>query len=176
MARDYWFIADPHFGHANCLKFLREDGTLMRPGFTSVEEMDELMIQNWNERIKPQDYVYVLGDVTFDYEKFDRNTGPRLMGHKRLIVGNHDYLYSNKFEMLRRHFQKIRLWHRMDEVKIVFTHFPLHESQFNEKYDRNVHGHVHYRTLKNKRYACVSVEMTEYKPVHLDELNDFFGK
>ena len=51
-----YFIADPHFGHENILKLCD------RP-FSSVEEMDELLIRRWNETVSDEDTVYLLGDL-----------------------------------------------------------------------------------------------------------------
>ena len=53
-----YFTADTHFGHNNVIQFCD------RP-FASVEEMDEAMIQNWNERVTGNDTVYILGDMFF---------------------------------------------------------------------------------------------------------------
>lgn len=50
-----YFTADTHFGHCNVIRFC--DGP-----FASAEEMDEAMIQNWNERVTGNDTVYILGD------------------------------------------------------------------------------------------------------------------
>ena len=56
--RDIWLISDTHFGHKNILKFRDggEDGPLIRGSrFSSVEEMDEYMIQQWNKYVKPSE-------------------------------------------------------------------------------------------------------------------------
>ena len=50
-----YYIADMHFGHTNVIRF--DD----RP-FADTEQMDEVLIQNWNERITADDTVYALGD------------------------------------------------------------------------------------------------------------------
>lgn len=50
-----YFTADTHFGHYNVIRFCD------RP-FASAEEMDEAMIQNWNDRVTGNDTVYILGD------------------------------------------------------------------------------------------------------------------
>ena len=39
-----YYIADMHFGHKNVIRF--DD----RP-FADTEQMDEVLIQNWNERV-----------------------------------------------------------------------------------------------------------------------------
>lgn len=85
-----FFTADTHFGRGNVIQLCD------RP-FSSVEEMDETMIQNWNGRVSGNDTVYILGDMFF------RNANAqdilkRLKGKKRLIVGNHDGSWMTKFD------------------------------------------------------------------------------
>ena len=46
-----FFTSDHHFGHKNVIKYSE------RP-FQSVEEMDEMLIQRWNEKIGIEDEVY----------------------------------------------------------------------------------------------------------------------
>ena len=49
-------ISDPHFGHKNIINYCR-------PEFSSTEEMDGLIIKNWNKVVNPEDVVFVLGDL-----------------------------------------------------------------------------------------------------------------
>jgi len=204
MANDIWFISDTHFNHANILTFRHknETGELIRPGFTNVEHMNEVMIENWNKNIKPQDKVYHLGDVAFGNVKDFHRIMSRLNGQLRLVMGNHDkfdmdyYLRFNriidaddsnlnyKYEFVRpngssRIFEKVMSWRQFRNMPIPFVacHYPLHEDSL---YGRNglifnVHGHIHERRVKlgNKidpRYINVSVEQTNYAPIHMDEL------
>jgi calcineurin-like phosphoesterase family protein len=53
-----YFTADLHLGHANIINHCD------RP-FSSVEEMDEHLINAWNSRVRPNDTVYIIGDLIF---------------------------------------------------------------------------------------------------------------
>jgi len=79
-----WFTSDTHFGHANIIRYDN------RP-FSSIEEHDEALIQNWNRHVKPGDVVYHMGDVAWhrDVGNVDLLLA-RLCGTKILILGNHD--------------------------------------------------------------------------------------
>ena len=51
-----FYISDLHFGHKNILAFDN------RPFFT-LSEMEETLINNWNNRATKNDEVYILGDM-----------------------------------------------------------------------------------------------------------------
>ena len=51
-----FFIADTHFGDERILRYEN------RP-FKSVDEMNSEIIKRWNESVKDDDSVYLLGDV-----------------------------------------------------------------------------------------------------------------
>lgn len=57
-----YYTADQHFGHSNIIRFCE------RP-FSTVEEMDEVLINNWNETVSDNDIVYILGDLVFRSDK-----------------------------------------------------------------------------------------------------------
>ena len=67
-----YFISDIHFGHTNILKLSK------RP-FESIEEMDNHIINEWNNRVTDDDIVYIIGDFWYrgkdnaiNYEKLKR--------------------------------------------------------------------------------------------------------
>lgn len=163
---ELWFVSDTHFGHANILNFVNYDGDRVRPEFDSVEDMDETMIERWNERVKPEDKVYHLGDVSFTQQHY-RRCMPRLNGKKRLILGNHDKLemkdYLAHFEKVMESWQPVR--------NLLFTHRPVFMEGLEGSGKINVHGHVH-RTRKemSPQHLNISVEQTNYAPIHWDEI------
>lgn len=169
---EIWFTSDHHFFHANILKFTGDDGKLIRPEFSCEEEMNEVMAQRWNDAIKPQDHVYHLGDVTFRYDRPFTALMHRLNGRKRLVVGNHDKLKSRGF---LDHFEKVMLWRGFKAHNFTCTHMPIRlDSLRDGKF--NVHGHIHQRVMADPHYINISVEQTDYRPVHLDELCDMIQK
>jgi len=169
MMPNVWFISDTHFNHANILTFQKSDGTKERPEFSSVEEMNEHMIERWNSAIKPNEKVYHLGDVGFNQNELDKIL-PRLNGKKRLILGNHD-CYPMSF--YTRHFQKIAVQWRPTST-IIFSHYPLLLSADHPKLRANVHGHIHNSHVNDNRYMNVSVEVIDYTPIHFDTIFEHF--
>lgn len=162
MGRNIFVISDTHFGHKNFLNFTNENGEKIR-NFSSVEEMDEIMVENWNKKVRDEDIIYHLGDVYFGD---GHQVLPRLRGRKRLIAGNHDNLKS---EHLQKHFQKIMLWRMFPDLNCVMTHIPLHESNlYKVKY--NVHGHIHQQKSPDERYINACVEHWNYSPIAIEEM------
>ena len=175
MTKNIWVISDTHFNHANILKFKDRVGKAVRGQFNSVEDMNEHMIQRWNEVVKPGDKVYHLGDVVFGNDKVEwMNTNmPRMNGSKRLIFGNHD---EPSHFVGKGHFQKTSLWRIFKEFNILLTHVPVHESTVMEgrggsiRPMLNVHGHIHQNESPSQFHHCVCVEHTDYRPVNIEDL------
>lgn len=165
MAHDIWFISDTHFDHANILKFTKDDGvTRIRSEFSSVEEMNAAMIDNWNRLVKPGDKIYHLGDFALGNATIVGRIVSRLHGRKRLVVGNHDNIKE-----IAPFFEKVHLWRIFKEYNFSCSHIPLREGQMR-KTEFNVHGHIHQNMIPDPRYINICVEHTNYSPVHLDEI------
>jgi len=175
-----FLISDTHFGHAGVCRFLRNDGiTKLRP-WDDPEEMDEFMVQAWNERVRPKDKVYHLGDVVINRKHL--TTLGRLNGDKVLIRGNHDIF---KLEDFTPYFRDVRGYHVMNGM--ILSHIPIHEESLG-RFGVNVHGHLHanrvmrhagsttefmergMRSWIDPRYHCVCVEQTDFAPILLEDM------
>ena len=176
--RDIWVISDTHFFHENILKFKDSDGKPIRGSlFSSVEEMNETMVDNWNKVVQKGDIVYHLGDVFFGQKDEFIKLWKRLNGSKRLILGNHD---DAKFFVKHELVQKILMWRMFTEFNVVLTHVPIHESALQrgkpgEEYTNprnllNIHGHTHQNGSPDGPYKSVCVEMVDYTPQPLEQL------
>lgn len=174
-----WFTSDHHFTHGNVAKIR---------GFEDAKEQDEYLIKKWYENVKPEDIVYMLGDVT-GLASGDQLIGllemiATLPGRKRLVNGNHDApssihkqswkyqrLYLNYFESVQD-FAKIKI----NGNEILLSHYPYsgdhtaedRYEQFRLKNCGNwlLHGHTH---LKNKlhdgKQIHVGVDAWGFAPV-----------
>jgi calcineurin-like phosphoesterase family protein len=170
--RNIWVSSDFHFFHANILKFKDDDEKLVRGDrFSSVEEMNDHMIEQHNKFVKAGDIFYTLGDVLVGNKEEFKKLWPRLNGKKRLIVGNHDdiiFLSSGGF------FGKVHESRRWREFGLLMTHRPAEPSQmWDHKQDLpllSVHGHIHHRKSPEGRYRNVSMEAIDYKPINIEDL------
>lgn len=161
-----WITADPHFGHAGVCKFLREDGSPLRP-WDNPDDMDEALVSNWNSVVRPDDRVYLLGDVVINRRCL--STLGRLMGRKVLVKGNHDIFqlkdYLPYFDDIRAYVVK----KSSAGQKVIMSHIPIHPDSLG-RFGVNIHGHLHSNKIDDPRYICVSVEHTDFTPVEFSEL------
>jgi len=166
-----FLVSDTHFGHAGVCRFMQNDGvTKLRP-WTDPHEMDEEMVKRWNERVKPNDKVYHLGDVVINRKSL--SIMHRLNGDKVLIRGNHDIF---KDEDYRQHFRELRAYHVMNGM--ILSHIPIHEASLG-RFGVNIHGHTHSnrvmkldygREIIDTRYHCVCVEQTNFAPILFEDV------
>jgi len=161
MTHNKFFISDTHFTHRKIITFANDKGVRLRP-FDTIEEMDELIVNNWNSVVRPQDTTYLHGDVVWN-----RKALPildRLNGKKVLIKGNHD-IFQLKY--YTPYFKDIRAYNILPEHGIISSHIPIHPSCMN-RWKLNVHGHLHDEILDDDRYMNVCVEQIDYTPVALE--------
>ena len=65
MGKNIWFWSDLHLGHENMYRFVNWDGSKVRPWEPEqMQEAEELMLQEYNKVVKPEDTCYWLGDVS----------------------------------------------------------------------------------------------------------------
>jgi calcineurin-like phosphoesterase family protein len=170
-----FLVSDTHFGHTGVCRFTRNDGvTKLRP-WDSAEEMDEAMVKSWNERVKPTDKVYHLGDVVINRKAL--GIMRRLNGDKVLIRGNHDIFRDDDY---RQHFRELRAYHVMNGM--ILSHIPLHPESLG-RFGTNIHGHLHANRVMlpgfggkitdiiDTRYHCVCVEQTpDFAPILFEDV------
>ncbi len=156
-------ISDLHLGHSNIIGYCR------RP-FSSVIEMDAVLLDNWNFTVRPDDEVIYLGDL-----RYGRNAPPAshflegLHGKVTLIAGNHDDPLPGALPSLEITYQDLRF---------LCIHDP---GMVPEGYQGWViHGHIHnndphrYPFINGvTRTINVSAELVDYTPVSLDEIAAF---
>lgn len=170
-----FFTSDQHFFHANILNFTDDEGNLIRPGFDSMEDMNEYMIEKWNSVVAPDDKLYHLGDIIMkESRKYFDQIMPRLNGRKVLIKGNHDHaklaVYADYFTDVR---SEIHLKTKQGDM-VVFTHRPifLGEHHYRDKSVWNGMGHIHQNQLDDPRYINLCVEHWDYTPITWEHIQD----
>lgn len=167
MSGKTWVCADHHFGHQNILTFKRDDGTLIRGGqFSTIEEHDDELVNRHNALVAESDRVYMLGDVCINRRALA--TLHRLRGRLVLVKGNHDIFKLSDYLPFFDDIRAYVVQKDHDGNKVILSHIPVHPDSLG-RYGSNIHGHLHQNKLNDKRYVCVSLEHTDYKPIEISK-------
>ena len=189
-----WYTSDHHFGH------IRINELCNRP-FSSVEDMNETMIANWNSRLEDDDEIWVIGDFAMGgYEKTLQSCVSRLRGRIVLVPGNHDRCWLGmKFKDVTR--EEILEDYRniggvaeiIDEPEnhiiagesVRINHFPYRIPKRALKYEPYrpvddgswlLHGHVHEKWRQRGKQINLSVDVWGFAPVSEDEIAEIITK
>jgi len=164
-----WFTSDNHFSHSAIL------GYCDRP-FSCVEEMDETMIERWNQVVKSKDDIYHLGDFSLitDISNYVR----RLNGRIRLVPGGHDKRWikrhknSNKLTVIKPLVSLTFKEYKVDgrPLTVVCCHYAMRS--WPRSYYGSLHcfGHSHGRLPGEGRSMDIGVDSHNFYPVSLEEV------
>ena len=129
-----YYIADCHFFHAAL------NTKMDKRGFSSVEEMNEYMLKKWNDKVRKNDTVVVLGDLSFGKPEETNELLDRLNGKIWLIQGNHDRYLTNKAYNSAR-FEWIKPYEELHDNhrKVICSHYPImfYNGQYHMKHDQS---------------------------------------
>ena len=183
-----FYTSDTHFGHENIIRYSG------RP-FSSVEEMNSTMIENWNSLVGPDDTVWHLGDVVMNVKWL--HSVSQLNGQKILVAGNHDHCWAGfkkpkatVHDYIDAGFQYVItngiLIHTLkNNREVVLSHLPYEGNQHDgRKFEGwrprdtglvNLCGHVHEAWKIQGRSINVGVDQWDFKPVAEETLVDLIA-
>ena len=166
-----WLTSDLHFCHNR--EFLYGPR-----GFSCVEDMNEAIVKNWNEVVKPNDDVYCLGDIMLNNNELGLELLKKLNGKIHVVMGNHDtnarlIAYTgchNVVEVVPATYIRYKGYY------FFCTHFPCLTASLNEDADLrkcicNFFGHTHQKTnfYEDRPYMYhVGVDSHACTPVSID--------
>lgn len=174
--------SDPHYGHEAIIGY--ED----RP-FTSIGEMNEVMIQLYNEVVKPNHVCLWLGDAFLMPYTWAKLIMDRLNGTKFIIPGNHDRsprgLANIGFAVITK-----ELVFKIGDKTVRASHYPYlntdsrHVKTLSEKkrakaLNRHpqrikgeilIHGHSHGHRRRLQNMVNMGVDAWDYRPATWEEV------
>lgn len=162
-----WFTADTHFQHTNIIRYCA------RP-FADAQEMERVLVENWNAKVADEDTIYHCGDFAFGNPLGVPAILAKLKGHITLIRGNHDR------KQVLRYFSSVAQYHldlKLDGQQIRLCHEPyMHGATAGIV----LCGHVHEKWIKqtphpevpwrNVPLYNVGVDVRGFAPVSLAEI------
>ena len=179
---EIFLTSDTHFCHDK--PFLYEPR-----GFSSVEEMNEAIVERWNEVVRPDDIVFLLGDVFLNDNEKGLQYLKSLNGQICIVYGNHDTQRRQELFHFISGAPIITLGYahcfKYHDLSIYLSHYPTITSNYDEKYFSqhmiNFHGHTHQQTnwlqLDNPFMYHVGMDSHNCTPIHIkDAITDVRNK
>ena len=162
-----YYTSDLHLFHKNIIEYEN------RP-FSSIEEMNNTIIDNINYRLSPDDELYILGDFTLS--KTPRRVSKlikRIKCKKHLIIGNHDHFTRD--ESLCSLFDSVQRYLEIDDGdwRVILFHYPIQNWNLKRYGSIHLYGHVHSKEelqLKEVNAFNVGVDVNNFMPVTIEEL------
>ncbi len=169
-----FFTSDPHFFHKGILQHCS------RP-FSTVREMNQTLINNWNSVVKHDDEVWILGDLFFISNKDAIcSVLEKLNGKLNWIIGNHDSEKILSHEKITSFFSFIGYYKEIsvktssgNYKKICLMHYPIAEWNKKDYGSWHLHGHMHGERMTEDLSYDVGVDTNPmYRPYSLKEIEE----
>ncbi|MBC7679285.1 MAG: metallophosphoesterase family protein [Pseudorhodobacter sp.] len=177
-----YLTADTHFGHHNIIAYCN------RP-YADVQQMQDGLVDRWNDVVRPQDEVWHLGDVAMGRLPETLQVVRRLHGRKHLVPGNHDRCWAGHSRAAEwtALYQDVGFTLLPSQTTLAFgpktalvCHFPYRDpAVVQQRYGQDhpdddgrwlLHGHVHDAWRQRRRMINVGVDVWDHRPVGLDRL------
>ena len=149
-------------------------------GFTSIEEMNEAIIERWNHIVNSNDRVIHLGDTMLNDNEKGIEYLKRLHGEICLVYGNHDSPARQK--LIESECPNVIILgyahvFKHGKLNIYLSHYPTLTANYDEKHFSqhviNFHGHTHQKTNwinpSNPFTYHVGMDSHNCTPIHIEE-------
>lgn len=172
---EIWFSSDLHLNH-------QKDFVWKERGFSSVQEMNATIIDNFNECVRTQDTLYLLGD---NWLNCSVGEGIALLNQIkckdiRFIRGNHDS--PNRWGVLWEVGKTLGWAEMIKDAKkyYLLSHYPTQTTNYDDEWAtavRNLHGHSHQKSpLSGDFQVNVGVDAWNNRPVSFGEVKELLNK
>lgn len=164
MEKQHWFSSDFHFCHDNVIKYDN------RP-FSTIEQMNNAIIDNYNSLVDDNDDFYFLGDFCFNIKRTEEFL-LRLKGDKYFISGNHDD--NRTIKLFEKHGTYLGNLAEININKqaIVLCHYALRTYRGSHKGAWHLYGHSHHSLFEDPDSLSFDVGINgknyNYSPLSFD--------
>lgn len=177
-----WWTSDYHVFHKNlCRGTSQWTDTSGCRDFDTLEEMERIIVSNYNRLVKPDDIVFNLGDIIFGDKTYLLEFLQKLNCRNIYYVfGNHDDWMLDKavaHSMFKQCFKSGQVEVSINKKLFVLNHYPLMVWRDNNKGSIMLHGHCHHSLADcpHTRRLDVGVDVDshnhqKYCPWSLDEV------
>jgi calcineurin-like phosphoesterase family protein len=181
-----FFTSDTHYGHSNICSATTNwsvnDGYARK--FNSLEDMNQALVNNINDKVGENDILIHLGDFSFGgFDKIEEFRSQINCKNIHLVLGNHDHHIERNKEGIQRLFASVQHYvyldirrpngKLVDKYSFVCMHFPIASWNNMNQGVIHLHGHVHLPSdlrISEGKAMDVGVDGNGLEPLSMDEI------
>jgi calcineurin-like phosphoesterase family protein len=142
-----WFTSDTHYGHKNIVRGTSDwDDKSRCRDFDTIEEHDNVLVDNINKYVKENDVLYHLGDWSFggidNIKEFRERINCKNI---HLILGNHDHHIERNTDNLQSLFSSVKHYNEIKHggATFILSHYAMRVWNKSHKGSIMLYGHSH---------------------------------
>jgi len=155
-----WFTSDTHYNHKNSID-------RWRFGFSSIEDMNNRLVESFNSVLTNHDTLYHLGDIALDSPSTLEFLERLKIKQIHLIWGNHDDTRVKHQKLVWTGDLK---YIKIDDTKLMLSHYPMESWRNSHHGSLHLHGHTHGDLPPKGRRMDVGVDTNNFMPYSFDEV------
>lgn len=155
--QNLFFTSDSHFSHKNIVRGVTSwaDANDKTRDFDTVEEMNQILVDNINSVVGEDDILIHLGDWSFGgFDQIAKFRSQLNVADIRIMLGNHDhhilrgkdginYIFTDVWKGLKNLNIRYHDELKVESTNVVISHYPLASWQNMNDGWFHLHGHVH---------------------------------
>jgi calcineurin-like phosphoesterase family protein len=164
-----------HYNHSNLVKGITkwDDDEACRD-FKSVQEMNDLLIHNFNEKVMPNDILWLCGDIAWGSMAIIEFMNRLNCKNVYIVLGNHDKDIDKGSDYIKSLFKYIGrvIDIDVDGVRVILSHFAFRVWNKSHFGSYHLYGHSHGRLedLKTSLSMDVGVDTNNFYPYSWKEI------
>jgi calcineurin-like phosphoesterase family protein len=150
---EVWIFSDPHYNHCNICRGTTNWRTLdgeipeeQTRDFTTIEKMNESILNGINWNVGQDDILICLGDWSFGgFEYIEEFRNRIVCKNVHLVLGNHDHHIERNKGNIQKLFTSVSHYETLviDKKTFRLFHYPIQSWNGMNEGDVHLHGHVH---------------------------------
>lgn len=188
-----FFTSDTHYGHHNICSATTQWVPANRNTrqFNSLDEMNDILVNNINETVGENDILIHMGDWSFGgFDNIQRFRNRITCKNIHLVLGNHDHHIAKNTNGVTELFKSVQHYlvlnvrrliegGRVEKFNFVCMHFPIASWINMNAGFIHLHGHVHlppHQRIADGKAMDVGVDGNGLYPISMDEVLSIMSK
>lgn len=187
-----FFTSDTHYNHSNiCRGTTNWTDPVTCREFNTIDEMNDVLINNINDVVGEDDILFHLGDWSFGgFEQIEKFRSRLVCKNIHVILGNHDHHIERNKEGIQSIFSSVNKYLELTvkwdsgklgngEKSFVLMHYPIASWNNMARGAIHLHGHVHFEAnerIGKGRMMDVGVDGNGLHPIQMQEVLRIMNK